>query len=905
MSKITVNQLSKIVGVEANILLEKLNHAGISKSSATDTVTDAEKNKLLSFIQGGKTTPKTITLKRKSTQQLKVSGSRKVNIEVRKKRTVAPPVQEDLQALALAEKEAKAQQAAENAAQAEAEKIEAERIRAEAEEKAQQVALAELKAKEATAEKNTDKSSDKNKKVKPASSNKDDMTKAPKFSGNISQAEILKEQRTAELATKKAAEAEKLAEQQRIAELEAKAQTEANNEAKTKREMPEKPAFSLHQPTAPAEDDDDMARLNATKKIRKPKGRKKRSDQEFITAALEAERLDLDGVGKRAKKKQINLKKIKTQSFNKPAAPVTKEVEIPETITVADLAQRMAVKATDLIRVLMKMGVMATINQALDQDTAILIVEELGHEYILTKSDAIEDTVAVEHGDDEMVTRAPVVTIMGHVDHGKTSLLDYIRDAKVTEGEAGGITQHIGAYSVETSKGSLTFLDTPGHEAFTAMRARGANCTDIIILVVAADDGVMPQTIEAIQHAKAANVPLIVAINKMDKETADPDRVKNELSKYEVIPEDWGGDVMFAPISAKTGEGVDDLLDGIALQAEVLELEASITGFAEGVVVESKLDKSRGAVATILVRSGTLKQGDTILAGTEVGRIRAMINDKGKTIKEAGPSMPVEVLGLSGVPNAGDEVVSVKDEKKAREVAEFRNENLKKERLQQQQASKLANLFSRVGETEEQQVLNVIIKADVQGSLEAIRDSLTKLSTDDIRLDIISSGIGGINSSDVTLAVASQAVLFGFNVRADMTSKKQAENDNLEIRYYSIIYDLINDVRSAMSGMLSPELREEIIGIAEVRDVFRSSRFGAIAGCMVIDGIIKRNNPIRVLRDQVVIYEGSLESLKRFKDDAMEVKKDMECGIGVKNYNDVKAGDQIEVFEITEVAREI
>ena len=902
MSNITVSQLSKVIGVETNTLLEKLNLAGVEKSAATDEVTDEEKGKLLNFIQGSQTAPKTITLKRKSTQQLKVGGSRKVNIEVRKKRTIAQPADDNSIEEAKALEQAKAAEAEAQQKALEAEKAaEMQKLVEEAKQKA-------LEAEEAAAKEQA---------AKPAEEvveSEEKPAPKPTFRGNISQAALLEEKRVAERAAKKAAEAlkeaeeaAKEAEKQRIAEAEAKAQAQTETNSKTSPVA--KPKWTIPQSTSNiAEADNDMDRLNAVKKVRKPKGRKKLSDHEMIAAALEAERLELERkTGKRAPKQTVNLKKVKIQGFNKPVAPIMKEVEIPENITVGDLGQRMSIKANELIKILMKMGVMATVNQAIDQETATLLVEELGHTYTLVKDDAIEDTIAVEQQEDDkdMVARAPVVTIMGHVDHGKTSLLDHIRSARVTDSEAGGITQHIGAYSVKTSKGNLTFLDTPGHEAFTAMRARGAHCTDIIILVVAADDGVMPQTIEAIQHAKAAGVPLIVAMNKMDKETADPERVKSELAQHDVISEDWGGEVVFAPVSAKTGDGVEDLLENVALQAEVLELKAPATGYATGVVIESRLDKSRGAIATILVQSGSLKQGDTILAGTELGRIRAMINDKGETIKEATASMPVEILGLSGVPNAGDDVVAVKDEKKAREVAEFRNEKIKTERLQQQQASKLANLFNRVGEEEEQQILSVIIKTDVQGSLEAIRDSLTKLSTDDIKLDIISSGIGGINSSDISLAVASQAVLFGFNVRADSAAKKQAEQESLEIRYYSIIYDLINDVRAAMSGMLSPELREEITGTAEVRDVFKSSKLGAIAGCMVIDGVIKRHNPIRVLRNQVVIYEGKLESLRRFKEDAQEVKKDTECGIGVKNYNDVKVGDHIEVFEVTEVAREI
>lgn len=566
----------------------------------------------------------------------------------------------------------------------------------------------------------------------------------------------------------------------------------------------------------------------------------------------------------------------------------------------------MAVKGAEIVKVLFNMGVMATINQSLDQDTAILIVEEMGHKYTLHNENALEEAVTiVDRSSYKKISRAPVVTIMGHVDHGKTSLLDYIRQTRVVAGEAGGITQHIGAYSVKTDKGSITFLDTPGHEAFTSMRARGAKSTDIVILVVAADDGVMPQTEEAIQHAKAARVPIVVAVNKIDKPEADSDKVISELAQRNVIPESWGGDVMFVNVSAKTGEGVADLLEAVLLQSEVLELEAFAEGLAEGVVIESRLEKGRGPVATVLVQNGNLKQGDNILCGTEYGRVRAMHNDLGKKIKAAGPATPVEILGLSGVPAAGDEMVVIENEKKAKELAAQRSQKQKEAKIAQEQSLKLSNMFNNMGKEGEQQVLKIILKGDVQGSVEAIRESLLKLSTDEVKVDIIASGIGAITSSDVTLAVASTAVVIGFNVRADSAAKKLAETDGVEFRYYNIIYDLIDDVKKAMSGLLSPEMKEQIIGIAEVREVYRSSKFGSIAGCMVIEGVVKRTNPIRVLRNNVVIYEGTLESLKRFKDDASEVKKGLECGIGVKNYNDVREGDQIEVFEVIEVAKEL
>jgi translation initiation factor IF-2 len=578
-------------------------------------------------------------------------------------------------------------------------------------------------------------------------------------------------------------------------------------------------------------------------------------------------------------------------------------VSLPETITVGELAQKMSVKAAEVIKIMMTMGSMVTINQVLDQETASIVVEEMGHTPKIMKEDAIEESLT-EELTGELKSRAPVVTIMGHVDHGKTSLLDYIRRSRVAAGESGGITQHIGAYHVTTDSGDVTFLDTPGHAAFTAMRARGAKATDLVILVVAADDGVMPQTKEAVQHARAAGVPLIVAINKMDKENADPDRVKNELAQEDVIPEDWGGDTMFVPVSAHTGDGVDHLLEAILLQTEVLELKAPDEGNAKGVIIESRLDKGRGPIATMLVQQGKLKKGDILLAGLEYGRVRAMVDEHGKMLEEAGPSIPVEILGLSGVPNAGDEANVVQDERKAREIALFRQGKYRDVKLARQQAAKLENMFSQMEEGEVNS-LNIVLKADVQGSTEAITDALQALSTNEVKVKIVASGVGGINESDVNLAMASNAVMIGFNVRADTTAKRLIEDENVDLHYYSVIYDLIDEVRNAMSGMLAPEFKEQIIGLAEVRDVFRSPKIGAIAGCMVIDGTIKRNSPIRVLRDNVVIYEGELESLRRFKDDVNEVKSGTECGIGVKNYNDVKVGDQIEVYERVQVARKL
>jgi len=591
-------------------------------------------------------------------------------------------------------------------------------------------------------------------------------------------------------------------------------------------------------------------------------------------------------------------------AFEKPTAAIVHEVSIPESITVAELAKKMSVKAAEVIKVMFKMGAMATINQPIDQDTATLVVEEMGHVAKPMQENAIEDALlesVAAHGG-EATGRAPVVTVMGHVDHGKTSLLDYIRTTRVAAGESGGITQHIGAYHVETENGMVTFLDTPGHAAFTAMRARGAKLTDIVVLVVAADDGVMPQTEEAVQHAKAAGVPLVVAVNKIDKPEADPDRVKNELAQRDVIPEDWGGDVQFAHVSAKTGEGIDQLLEAVLLQAELLELTAVTDAPGQGVVVESRLNKGRGPVATLLVQIGTLKKGDIVLAGMNFGRVRAMLDENGDPLDAAGPAIPVEIQGLDGTPDAGDEFTVVSSEKKAREVALFRQGKYRDVKLARQQKSKLENLFNNM-QAGEVKSLNIVIKTDVRGSLEALTHSLEDLSTDEVKVNIVSGGVGGIGETDANLALASSAILIGFNVRADAQARAIVEREEMELRYYAVIYDIIDDVKAAMGGLLSPEFREEIVGVAQVRDVFKAPKIGAIAGCMVTEGTVYRNKRIRVLRDNVVIYEGELESLRRFKDAVNEVRNGMECGIGVKNYNDVKVGDQIEVYDTIEVQR--
>jgi translation initiation factor IF-2 len=597
----------------------------------------------------------------------------------------------------------------------------------------------------------------------------------------------------------------------------------------------------------------------------------------------------------------FDLQRRQSHGFTTPTAPTVHEVTVPETISVGEIAQKLSLKASVVIKALLQMGVMATINQVIDQDTAVLLIEELGHVPKPVNENALEHQLLESSlPEGELLSRSPVVTIMGHVDHGKTSLLDYIRRTKVAAGEAGGITQHIGAYHVETPKGMITFLDTPGHEAFTAMRARGAQCTDIVVLIVAADDGVKPQTIEAIKHAKAAKVPMVVAINKMDKPGVDIERVRVELSQHEVVADNWGGDVMFVPVSAKTGQGIDALLDAILLQAEVLELKAVFEGTARGVIIEARLDKGRGPVATVLVQQGTLRKGDVLLAGSEYGRVRALLNEAGQAINSAGPSIPVEVLGLSGTPSAGDEAMVIKDERKAREIALYRQTKNREIKLSRQKTAKLDNLFNQIGESK-QGTLNIVLKASVQGSVEALAEALVRLSTDKIKVNIVSSGTGAITESDVNLAIASQAIIVGFNVRADATARRLVENEGVDLHYYSIIYDVIDEVKKAMTGLLAPEFKEETLGIAQVRDVFRSSKFGTIAGCMVTEGLIKRNNKARIVRDNIVIFEGVIESLKRFKEDANEVRNGMECGIGMKNYTDIQVNDQIEVFEVVQI----
>ncbi|MDY2797345.1 translation initiation factor IF-2 [[Pasteurella] aerogenes] len=819
--------------------------------------------------------PKKLSLQRRTKTTVNstttTGKSKEVQVEVRKKRTVpteaARKAEEQALLKAKAEEERKA---AEQAKKAQAEKEAQEKARAESEKLAQEKAAQEKAAKALDPEKEKRKAEEAELRRK---------------------ADELARQKAEEQARRAAEEAK------RYAEL-----ADANNDNTTEdyTDYHLTSSYALE-----AEDEEERRKEGRGRgKNKVVKAKKGGRDDENTKSERESNRRnqkDIKGKGKNGKKGS-SLQ----QGFTKPAAPVNRDVVIGETITVAELANKMAVKATEIIKTMMKMGEMVTINQVIDQETAQLVAEEMGHKVILRKENELEESVLEDRDvNAEKVTRAPVVTIMGHVDHGKTSLLDYIRKAKVAAGEAGGITQHIGAYHVETEDGKMiTFLDTPGHAAFTSMRARGAKATDIVVLVVAADDGVMPQTIEAIQHAKAAGVPIVVAVNKIDKPEANPDRVEQELLQHEVIAEKFGGDTQFVYVSAKKGTGVDELLDAILLQSEVLELTAVKDGMASGVVIESYLDKGRGPVATILVQSGTLHRGDIVLCGFEYGRVRAMRDEDGKDIDAAGPSIPVEVLGLSGVPAAGDEATVVRDEKKAREVALYRQGKFRDVKLARQQKAKLENMFSNMAEGDVAE-LNVIVKADVQGSVEAIVQSLQELSTDEVKVKVVGSGVGGITETDATLAAASNAIVLGFNVRADASARRIIESENIDLRYYSIIYELLNEIKAAMSGMLQPEFKQEIIGLAEVRDVFRHPKFGAIAGCMVTEGVVKRNNPIRVLRDNVVIFEGELESLRRFKDDVSEVRNGMECGIGVKNYNDVKVGDQIEVFEVVEIKRSI
>ncbi len=895
MTDVTIKALASEIQTSVDRLIQQFADAGIRKS-ADDSVTAQEKQILLTHLNREHgSAPDKLTLQRKTRSTLNIPGtggkSKSVQIEVRKKRTFVKRDPQEAERLAAEEQ---AQREAEEQARREAEEAAKREAQLKAEREAAEQAKRELadKAKREAAEKD-----------KVSNQQTDDMTKT-------AQAEKQRrENEAAELKRKSEEEARrKLEEEARRVAEEARRMAQENEKNWT--EAPETPEettdyhVTTSQHARQAEDDNDREVEGGRGRGRNAKAArpaKKGNKHAESKADREEARAAVRG-GKGGKHRKGSALQ---QGFQKPAQAVNRDVIIGETITVGDLANKMAVKGSQVIKAMMKLGAMATINQVIDQETAQLVAEEMGHKVILRRENELEEAVMSDRDTGAAAEpRAPVVTIMGHVDHGKTSLLDYIRSTKVASGEAGGITQHIGAYHVETENGMITFLDTPGHAAFTSMRARGAQATDIVVLVVAADDCVIPQNIEAIKNAKAAPVAVVVAVNKIDKPEADPDRVKNELSQYGILPEEWGGESQFVHVSAKAGTGIDELLDAILLQAEVLELKAVRKGMASGAVIESFLDKGRGPVATVLVREGTLHKGDIVLCGFEYGRVRAMRNELGQEVLEAGPSIPVEILGLSGVPAAGDEVTVVRDEKKAREVALYRQGKFREVKLARQQKSKLENMFANMTEGEVHEV-NIVLKADVQGSVEAISDSLLKLSTDEVKVKIIGSGVGGITETDATLAAASNAILVGFNVRADASARKVIEAESLDLRYYSVIYNLIDEVKAAMSGMLSPELKQQIIGLAEVRDVFKSPKFGAIAGCMVTEGVVKRHNPIRVLRDNVVIYEGELESLRRFKDDVNEVRNGMECGIGVKNYNDVRTGDVIEVFEIIEIQRTI
>lgn len=894
MTDVTVKALAAEIQTSVDRLVQQFADAGIPKS-AGDSVTAQEKQTLLAHLNREHGSgPDKLTLQRKTRSTLSIPGTggknKSVQIEVRKKRTFVKRDPQEAERLA-AEEQAKreAEEAGQREAEAAAKREAEEKAKREAEEQARREAAE--KAKREAAEK--DKVSN-----KPT----DEAAKAAQSEKARREAEAAELKRKAEEEARR-----KLEEEARRAVEEARRMAESQNWDNKETPAPVEEDSDYHLTTSQharqAEDDSDReveggrGRGRNAKVTRPKKGNKHsetKADREEARAAVRG--------GKGGKHRRGSMLQ---QGFQKPAQAVNRDVIIGETITVAELANKMAVKGSQVIKAMMKMGAMATINQVIDQETAQLVAEEMGHKVTLRRENELEEAVMSDRDTGAKAEpRAPVVTIMGHVDHGKTSLLDYIRSTKIASGEAGGITQHIGAYHVQTDNGSITFLDTPGHAAFTAMRARGAQATDIVVLVVAADDGVMPQTIEAVQHAKAAQVPVVVAVNKIDKPEADPDRVKNELAQYGIIPEEWGGESQFVHVSAKAGTGVDELLDAILLQSEVLELKAVRNGMASGAVIESFLDKGRGPVATVLVREGTLHKGDIVLCGFDYGRVRAMRNELGQEVTEAGPSIPVEILGLSGVPAAGDEATVVRDEKKAREVALYRQGKFREVKLARQQKAKLENMFANMTEGEVSEV-NIVLKADVQGSVEAICDSLLKLSTDEVKVKIVGSGVGGITETDATLAAASNAIIVGFNVRADASARRVIDAESLDLRYYSVIYHLIDEVKQAMSGMLAPEYKQQIIGLAEVRDVFKSPKFGAIAGCMVTEGTVKRHNPIRVLRDNVVIYEGELESLRRFKDDVNEVRNGMECGIGVKNYNDVRTGDMIEVFEVIEIQRTI
>ena len=879
MSDKTVRQLAEIVKIPLERLLEQLKEAGLSASAADDVINEDEKMQLLAHLRKrhGKAegevnnSPRRVTLERRKVTEIKQasvpgSSTKTISVEVRKKKTY---IKRDAAETEAPKPEELAQPVAvEPQPIAEAAVIVAETLPPVAE---PVVAVEATATEEAVAIAAVKEEPEAPAVVEVEADVDVDIDSEAKF------------------------EALKLKEEKKIKQ-------EKSNKLKETEEAKKKLQEKEHRLEESIKKNADKVRQQAAVK-QETLHRKKQDEGGSRPSGKDA---------KRGKKKGKQLQRAHVQAegkhqFEMPVAPMVHDVTIPEMIIVSDLAQKMNVKAAMVIKHLMKLGIMATINQSIDQETAAILVEEMGHKAIMQSDDDLEQEMLAEAQIEDTrieMPRAPIVTIMGHVDHGKTSLLDYIRKTRVAAGEAGGITQHIGAYQVKTDHGSVTFLDTPGHAAFTAMRARGADVTDVVIVVVAADDGVMPQTKEAVEHAKAANVPIIVAINKIDKPDANPDKVMQELSVIGVLAEEWGGDVQFLKISAKTGEGIDELIEALIVQTEILELKAPVEGAASGIVIESRLDKGRGAVATILIQKGTLESGQMVLCGQQYGRVRAMFNENGKAIKEAGPCAPVEILGLSGTPFAGDEFLVVQNERIAKDLAKHREDRKKFTKHAAQQASKLDEVFSRMA-TGELACVNLVIKTDVQGSLEALRGSLMALSNEEVEVKVVFGGVGGINEGDANLALASGAILMGFNVRADATARKLIEEKGIDLHYYSIIYEAIDEVKKAISGMLAPEIKEQIVGLAEVRDVFKSPKFGAVAGCMVIDGVVKRNLPIRVLRNNVVIYEGQLESLRRFKDDAAEVKMGMECGIGVKNYNDVQPGDQIEVFERIEIKREL
>ncbi|GAA0798227.1 MULTISPECIES: translation initiation factor IF-2 [Psychrobacter] len=911
MADKTVKELAEMVGKTTSAVKQQLVDAGLPARAEDDLVTELEQEKLVTYLKQshGQQEKRRISLKSKTTSTARVTGSsgksKSVNVEVRKKKVFEKPDPEKM-AEELAAREQALIESQERAAK-EAEERAATKKKAE---ERQAATLAAMRASLGSSKKSDDKNDDISTSVvvkKGGKASKATVEVKPKEQPKKKVAATKPKVETA--AERKARETREK-EEARLREIELETRrTQAEEAQKRTLEQMRKMAgkYTDREPVTEVRKDEPLAEGLVGDALEESFEKERREIKRGAnsTGTRGRRRKNQDEREIKNRKNGLRSTQASQHKFEKPVEKIVYDVEISEQISVADLAQRMAVKAREVTKLLMKMGEMARESDTIDQATASLLVEEMGHNPVPVSDTKVEDDLqdAVDERSSNVQTRPPVVTIMGHVDHGKTSLLDKIRETKVANGEAGGITQHIGAYHVKTERGVITFLDTPGHAAFSAMRSRGAQATDIVVLVVAADDGMMPQTAEAIDHARAAGTPIIVAINKMDKPGADPDRVLNELTTKEVISEEWGGDTPMARISAKTGEGIDDLLEFISLQAELMELEAPLDGAAQGVVIESRLEKGRGPVVSVLVKKGTLKQGDLVLAGEHYGKVRALTDEHGQRIKSAGPSIPVEILGLPETPAAGSEFLVVTDEKKAREVADFRTNRERERQLERQNAMRLESMFDQMGQGDVS-FLNIVLKTDVRGSLEALLAALNELSTDEVKVRVISSGVGPISESDVTLAESSEAVLLGFNVRADATARRKADTANMDIRYYSVIYGLIDDVKSAMSGMLAPEHREKILGVADVREVFRSSKFGAAAGCMVVEGTIYRNKPIRVLRDDQVIFTGQLQSLRRYKEDVNEVRTGMECGLAVRGY-DVEAGDKIEVFEIQEFARTI